>query len=87
MPTTKKTTSTFMKPMQPDTVLAEVVGCKPIPRTQVVKKVWDYIKKNKLQDTKNRRNIKADDKLKPLFGGKTVVTMFELTKHVNKHLN
>ncbi|MBI2070090.1 MAG: SWIB/MDM2 domain-containing protein [Elusimicrobia bacterium] len=83
----KKTNSAFMKPLQPDTVLGEVVGTKPLPRTQVVKKLWDYIKKNKLQDSKNRRNIKADAKLKPLFGGKAVVSMFELAKVVNKHLN
>ena len=75
-----------MKPLQPDALLAEVVGSKPLPRTEVVKKLWGYIKKNKLQDTKNRRNIKADETLKPVFGGKTTVNMFEMTKLVSKHL-
>src|SRR3989338_4108096 len=81
-----KTNSAFMKPLQPDALLAEVVGSKPLPRTEVVKKLWGYIKKNKLQDTKNRRNIKADETLKPVFGGKTTVNMFEMTKLVSKHL-
>ncbi|MFC1522429.1 SWIB/MDM2 domain-containing protein [Elusimicrobiota bacterium] len=82
-----KKISAFMKPMTPDAKLAEVVGTKPLPRTQVVKKLWAYIKKHKLQDAKNRRNIKADAKLKPVFNGKSVVSMFEMTKLVNKHLN
>ena len=77
----------FMKPLQPDAALSQVVGSKPLPRTQVVKKLWEYIKKNKLQDTKNRRNINADAKLKPVFGGKATVNMFEMTKLVGKHLN
>lgn len=76
-----------MAPLQPDAALAEVVGSKPLPRTEVVKKLWAYIKKNKLQDTKNRRNVNADDKLKVVFGGKKTVSMFEMTKLVNKHLN
>ncbi len=77
----------FMKPLQPSAALSAVVGGKPLPRTQVVKKLWDYIKKNKLQDVKNRRNIKADENLKKVFGGKAVVSMFEMTKLVSKHLS
>jgi chromatin remodeling complex protein RSC6 len=76
----------FMKPMQPTEQLAAVVGAKPMPRTQVTKNLWSYIKKNGLQDSKNRRMINADDKLKPVFGGKKQVSMFEMTKLVNKHL-
>lgn len=76
----------FMKPLQPDTVLAAVVGSKPLPRTEVVKGLWAYIKKNGLQDSKNRRNINADEKLKPVFGGKKQVNMFEMTKLVSAHL-
>ncbi len=76
-----------MKPVQPDDVLAAVVGAKPIPRTEVVKKLWEYIKKNKLQDAKNKRNINADDKLKLVFDGKKQVNMFEMTKLVSKHLS
>ena len=82
----RKPNAAFMKPMQPSAALSEVVGSKPIPRTEVTKKLWAYIKKNKLQDAKNRRNIKADDNLKAVFGGKAVVNMFEMTKLVNKHL-
>ena len=82
----RKPNAAFMKPMQPSAALSEVVGSKPIPRTEVTKKLWLYIKKNKLQDAKNRRNIKADDALKKVFGGKAVVNMFEMTKLVNKHL-
>ena len=78
--------SAFMKPMQPDNALAQVVGDSPIPRSEVTKRVWAYIKKNGLQDAKNRRNINADDKLKPVFGGKKTVSMFEMTKLVSKHL-
>lgn len=78
--------SAFMKPLQPDAVLAVIVGNKPLPRTEVVKKLWAYIKKNKLQDSKNKRNINADDKLKAVFGGKKQVNMFEMTKLVSKHL-
>jgi chromatin remodeling complex protein RSC6 len=83
----RKPNPAFMKPMQPDDALAAIVGSKPIPRTEITKKIWAYIKKNKLQDAKNRRNINADDKLKKVFGGKKQVTMFELTKLVNKHIS
>ncbi len=76
----------FMKPMQPSASLAAVVGAKPMPRTEITKKIWDYIKKNSLQDAKERRMINADDKLKAVFGGKKQVSMFEMTKLVNKHL-
>jgi upstream activation factor subunit UAF30 len=82
----RKPSAAFMKPMTPSAALSEVVGAKPIPRTEVTKKLWLYIKKNKLQDQKNKRNIKADDNLKAVFGGKAVVNMFEMTKLVNKHL-
>jgi upstream activation factor subunit UAF30 len=82
----RKPNPAFMKPMTPSSALSEVVGSKPIPRTEVTKKLWAYIKKNKLQDAKNRRNIKADDNLKAVFGGKAVVNMFEMTKLVSKHL-
>ena len=82
----RKPNAAFMKPMTPSSALSEVVGSKPIPRTEVTKKLWAYIKKNKLQDTKNKRNIKADDNLKAVFGGKAMVNMFEMTKLVNKHL-
>jgi upstream activation factor subunit UAF30 len=76
----------FMKPMQPDAALSAVVGSNPIPRTEITKKLWGYIKKNGLQDAKERRMINADDKLKPVFGGKGKVSMFEMTKLVNKHI-
>jgi len=82
----RKPNPAFMRPMKISDTLAEVVGNKPIPRTEVVKKLWAYIKKNKLQDAKNRRNINADDKLKAVFGGKKTVSMFEMTKLVSKHL-
>lgn len=82
----KKANSAFMKELTPSAQLAEVVGSKPLARTEVVKKLWAYIKKNGLQDKKNRRNINADDKLKPVFGGKGTVSMFEMTKLVSKHL-
>ena len=75
-----------MKPLQPDTSLGAIVGAKALPRTQVVKKLWAYIKRNNLQDTQNKRMINADDKLKAIFGGKKQVSMFEMTKLVNKHL-
>ena len=75
-----------MKPLNPDATLAAVVGSSPLPRTEVTKKLWAYIKRNGLQDSKNRRNINADDKLKPVFGGKKQVSMFEMTKLVSKHL-
>ena len=76
----------FMKAMTPSAQLAPVVGANPMPRTEVTKKLWQYIKKNNLQDAKNRRMINADDKLKPVFGGKAQVSMFDMTKLVNKHL-
>ncbi len=75
-----------MKPLTPSDALAQVIGSKAIPRTQVVKKLWEYIKKNDLQDKMNRRNINADAKLKPIFG-KAQVSMFEMTKLVSKHLS
>ena len=76
----------FMKPMQPDAALGAVVGNNPMPRTEITKKLWQYIKRNNLQDAKERRMINADDKLKPVFGGKGKVSMFEMTKLVNKHI-
>jgi chromatin remodeling complex protein RSC6 len=82
----RKPNAAFMKPVQPDTALSAVVGTKAIPRTEVTKKLWAYIKKNGLQDKKKKTNINADDKLKPVFGGKKQVTMFEMTKLVSKHL-
>ena len=82
----RKPSAAFMKPVQPSTALSEVVGSKAIPRTEVTKKLWAYIKKNGLQDKKNKRMIKADDALKPVFGGKATVNMFEMTKLVSKHL-
>ena len=82
----RKPSAAFMKPMTPSDMLAEVVGTKAIPRTQVTKKMWEYIKKNKLQDAKKRTMINADEKLKKIFGGKKQVSMFEMTKLVNKHL-
>jgi upstream activation factor subunit UAF30 len=85
--TTRKPSAAFMKPMQPDEALAAVVGEKAIPRTEITKKLWAYIKKNDLQDTKNKRNINADDKLKAVFGGKKTVNMFEMTKLVAKHIS
>ncbi len=82
-----KTNSAFMKPMKVSEDLAAVVGKGPMPRTEVVKKLWVYIKKNGLQDKKNRRNINADENLKKVFKGKAVVSMFEMTKLVSKHLS
>jgi chromatin remodeling complex protein RSC6 len=82
----RKPNAAFMKPVQPSDTLAAVVGSKPIPRTEVTKRLWAYIKKNKLQDQKNKRMIKSDDTLKVVFGGKAQVNMFEMTKLVNKHL-
>jgi chromatin remodeling complex protein RSC6 len=83
---TRKPSAAFMKPLTPSATLAEVVGSKPMPRTEVVKKMWVYIKKNKLQDSKNRRMINADAKLKPIFGGKSQVSMFDMAKHLAKNL-
>lgn len=82
----RKPNPAFMKALTPSAKLAAVVGAAPMPRTEVVKKLWAYIKKNNLQDAKNRRNINADAKLKEIFG-KAVVNMFEMTKIVNKHLS
>jgi chromatin remodeling complex protein RSC6 len=76
----------FMKPMQPDDALGAVVGSEPIPRTEVTKRIWDYIRSNNLQDAKDKRTIKADAKLKKVFNGKDSVSMFEMTKLVNEHL-
>ena len=84
--TARKPNAAFMKPVQPSEKLQPVVGSKPIPRTEVTKKLWAYIKKNKLQDAKNKRMINADDTLKAVFGGKAKVNMFEMTKLVGKHL-
>ena len=83
----RKPNAAFMKPVQPSDKLAEVVGSKAMPRTEVTKKLWAYIKKNGLQDKKNKRMIKADDNLKAIFGGKATVNMFEMTKLVSKHLS
>ena len=82
----RKPNAAFMKAMTPSTTLAAVVGSMPLPRTEVTKKIWDYIKKNKLQDSINRRLINADDKLRQVFGGKKQVSMFEMTKLVSNHL-
>ena len=82
----RKPNAAFMKPMQPDAALSAVVGSTPIPRTQVTKKLWQYIKRNGLQDSVNRRMINADDKLRAVFGGKGKVSMFEMTKLVSKHM-
>jgi upstream activation factor subunit UAF30 len=90
----KKTTSKkpagggggFSAPLQPDAALAAVIGSEPMPRTEVTKKIWDYIRTNNLQDPKDKRTIRADAKLKPVFDGKDAVSMFEMTKLVNSHL-
>ncbi|MSR76884.1 MAG: hypothetical protein EXS63_01460 [Candidatus Omnitrophica bacterium] len=82
-----KANSAFMKPLKLSSELAAVIGAGPIPRSEVVKKLWEYIKKHKLQDDKNRRNINADDKLKAVFSGKACVSMFEMNKLVAKHLS
>lgn len=78
--------SAFMKPLQPDAVLAKIVGSDPIPRTEVTKKIWDYIRTNNLQDPSDKRKIRADKKLKIIFSGRDSISMFELTKAVNSHL-
>jgi len=83
----RKPNPAFMKPMNISDELAKVVGSKPLPRTAVTSLLWKYIKKNKLQDAKNKRNINADENLKAVFGGKKTVNMFEMTKLVNKHLS
>ena len=82
---TRKPNAAFMAPLQPDETLASVVGSKPIPRTEIVKKVWDHIKKNNLQDKNNRRMINADERTRPLFG-KDQISMFDLAKIVNNHI-
>jgi chromatin remodeling complex protein RSC6 len=82
----RKPNPAFMKPMTPSDVLGSIIGNKPMPRTEVTKRVWDYIKKNKLQDAIKRTMINADEKLRELFGGKKQVSMFEMTKFINKHL-
>ena len=82
----RKANAAFMAPVTPSATLAPVVGAKPIPRTEVTKRLWAYIKKNGLQDKKNKRMINADPTLKAVFGGKSSVNMFEMTKLVNKHL-
>ena len=84
--TKRKPNAAFMAALTPSASLAEVIGSKPIPRTEIIKKIWDYIKKNKLQDSKNRRMINADAKLKVVFGGKSQISMFELAKVVNNHV-
>jgi len=86
-PAKRKANAAFMKPLTPSAILAEVVGSKPLPRTEVVKKLWIYIKKNGLQDSKNKRNINADEKLKAVFGGKKQVSMFEMAGLIGKHLS
>ena len=89
MPETKKkrkANPALMKPVQPDDMLAAVVGSKPLPRSELTKKLWDYIKKNGLQDAKKRTQINADDALKAVFGGKKQVSMFEMTKLVSGHI-
>ena len=82
----RKPNAAFMKPMTPSSQLATVVGSSPLPRTEVTKKLWQYIKRRGLQDAKERRMINADENLRPVFGGKGKVSMFEMTKLVNKHL-
>lgn len=83
----RKPNAKFMQPLNPSADLAAIVGSKSLPRTEVTKKLWAYIKKNGLQDKKNRRNINADDRLKVVFGGRKTVNMFEMTKLVSKHLS
>ena len=85
--TKRKPNAAFMKALTPSSALAAIVGSKALPRTEVTKKIWAYIKKNNLQDKVQKRNIHADDKLKPIFGAKKTVNMFEMTKLVNKHLS
>ena len=82
----RKPNAAFMRPMQPDAALGAVVGNSPMPRTEITKKLWGYIKRNGLQDAKERRMINADDKMRAVFGGKGKVSMFEMTKLVNKHM-
>lgn len=82
----RKPNAAFMKPVTPDAALAAVVGAKAMPRTELTKKIWDYIKKNGLQDKKDKKQINADDKLKAIFNGKKQVSMFEMTKLVSNNL-
>jgi len=82
----RKPNASFMKPVQPDAALSAVVGADPLPRSELTKKLWDYIKKNGLQDKTKKTMIHADAALKPVFGGKDTVTMFEMTKLVNQHV-
>ena len=82
----RKPNPAFMRPMTPSATLGAVIGTNAMPRTEVTKKIWGYIKRNGLQDKKNRRMINADDKLKAVFGGKSQVSMFEMTKLVSRHL-
>ena len=82
----RKPNAAFMKPVTPDAKLSEVVGGSPMPRTQLTKKLWSYIKRKGLQDKKNRRMINADDALRAVFGGKSKVSMFEMTKLVSRHV-
>ncbi|HZP93753.1 MAG TPA: SWIB/MDM2 domain-containing protein [Burkholderiales bacterium] len=82
----RKPNAAFMKPMMPDGVLGAVIGSSPMPRTEITKKLWGYIKRNGLQDSKNKRMINADDKLQEVFGGKKQVSMFEMTKLVSRHI-
>jgi chromatin remodeling complex protein RSC6 len=77
----------FMRPVKPDSALSAVVGSNPLPRTELTKKLWQYIKRHGLQDAKNRRAINADENLRPVFGGRSQVTMFDMTKLVNKHVS
>jgi upstream activation factor subunit UAF30 len=89
MPTPKKAASAksaFSKPVRPDAALAAVVGKDPLPRTELTKRLWEYVRKHELQDPKDKRNIRADEKLLAVFDGKKVVSMFEMTKLVNGHL-
>lgn len=85
--TAKKASSAFMRPLKLTKELEEVVGKGPMPRTEVVKKIWAYIKKKKLQDPKNKRNIVPDEKLADIFGGKKTISMFEMTKKISKHVS
>jgi len=85
--TAKKPNAALMKPLQPSGDLAAVVGSSLLPRTEVVSKLWEYIKKNNLQNPENKREILADDKLKPIFGGRSKVSMFEMNKHIAQHLS
>ena len=85
-PSKRKPNAAFIKPVQPDEKLSEIVGSKPLPRSELTKKLWDYIKKNGLQDKKKKTQINADESLKSVFNGKSQVSMFEMTKLVNQHL-